>query len=64
MHAAYRPLVKSDFESHQFYIEMAYESDLRNTAGMVLGVWNFIRRVGRWLNDFGDLHGGSGISER
>ena len=43
---------------------MASEWDLKNSGEVILGVGDFNKHVGRWIDGFEGVHGGYGIGKR
>ena len=55
---------RSECKKDQFYNDMAGEWDLQNPGKVVLGLGDFNRHVGRWIDGFGGVHGGYKIGKR
>ena len=62
---AYAPqLGRSKCKKDQFYNDMASEWDLQSPGEVVLGLGDFNRHVGRWIDGLEGVHGGYEIGKR
>ena len=51
-------------EKEHFFDDLRSEWDLHSVGEIVLGMGDFNRHVGKWIEGYEDVHGGNGIGER